>query len=183
MKEIVDKGIRMMVQRLYLFGVCGRGRTKIQGCVMLTFRSISKLMGVLGGLVCCLLLVCTAAFPQGNTGRILGIVTDQSGGYVVGATVTVTDVARGVTQTLTTDTDGAYAAINLIAGSYTVRAELKGFKVFERKNVQVEVGKDARVDAVLQTGPQNETITISEDAPMMDTTSTTLGGTISNQTI
>jgi hypothetical protein len=113
----------------------------------------------------------------------LGIVTDQSGGYVAGATVTVSDVARGVTQTLTTDTDGAYVAINLIAGSYNVRAELKGFKVFERKNVQVEVGKDARVDAVLQTGSQTETITISEDAPMMDTTSTTLGGTISNQTI
>jgi|HubBroStandDraft_2_1064218.scaffolds.fasta_scaffold01777_4 hypothetical protein len=151
---------------------------------MLNSRSISKLMGVFGGLVCCLLLlVSPAAFSQGALGRILGIVTDQSGGYVAGATVTVTDPARGVTQTLTTDADGAYVAINLIASTYTVRAELKGFKVFERKNVQVEVGKDSRVDAVLQTGSQTETITISEDAPMMDTTSTTLGGTISNQTI
>ncbi|MGB8323435.1 MAG: carboxypeptidase-like regulatory domain-containing protein, partial [Candidatus Acidiferrum sp.] len=151
---------------------------------MLNSRSISKLMGVFGGLVfCLLLLVSPAAFPQGALGRILGIVTDQSGGYVAGATVTVTDPARGVTQTLTTDSDGAYVAINLIASTYTVRAELKGFKVFERKNVQVEVGKDSRVDAVLQTGSQTETITISEDAPMMDTTSTTLGGTITNQTI
>src|ERR1700681_1940223 len=88
------------------------------------------------------LLALTPAFPQGNTGRILGIVTDQSGGYVAGATVTVTDPARGVTQTLTSDSDGAYVAINLIAGTYTVRVELRGFKVYERKNVQVEVGKD-----------------------------------------
>lgn len=123
------------------------------------------------------------AFPQGNTGRILGTVTDQSGGYVAGATVTVSDVARGVTQTLTTDSDGAYLAINLIAGTYTVKAEFKGFKTFERKNVIVEVGKDLRVDAVLQTGAQTETITITEEVPMVDTTSTTLGGTISNQTI
>src|ERR1700730_7202195 len=147
---------------------------------MLKANKFMKSIGILGALF---LLALTPAFPQGNTGRILGIVTDQSGGYVSGATVTVTDPARGVTQTLTSDTDGAYVAINLIAGIYTVRAEIKGFKVFERKNVQVEVGKDARVDAVLQTGSQTETITINEDAPMMDTTSTTLGGTISNQTI
>jgi Carboxypeptidase regulatory-like domain/TonB dependent receptor len=147
---------------------------------MLNFGRFGKSLGAILSLF---VLVSAPAFPQGNTGRILGIVSDQSGGYVAGATVTVTDVARGVTQTLTTDADGAYFAINLIAGSYIVRAELKGFKIFERKNVQVEVGKDARVDAVLQTGSQTETITISEDAPMMDTTSTTLGGTISNQTI
>src|SRR3984893_4387790 len=147
---------------------------------MLKANKFMKSIGILGALF---LLALTPAFPQGNTGRILGIVTDQSGGYVSGATVTVTDPARGVTQTLTSDSDGAYVAINLIAGTYTVRVELRGFKVYERKNVQVEVGKDAREDAVLQTGAQTETITINEDVPMMDTTSTTLVGTISNQTI
>jgi hypothetical protein len=144
------------------------------------FKSMASLLASLCAVA---LLFCSPASPQGNTGRILGIVTDQSGGYVAGATVTVTDPARGVTQSLTSDSDGAYVAINLIAGTYTVRVELKGFKVYERKNVQVEVGKDVREDAVLQTGSQTETITINEDVPMMDTTSTTLGGTISNQTI
>jgi len=114
---------------------------------------------------------------------MLGTVTDQSGGYVAGAPVTVTDVARGVTQNLITDSDGAYVALNLVAGSYSVRVEVKGFKVFERKNIQIEVGKDLRVDVVLQPGSATETITITEEVPMVDTTSTTLGGTISNQTI
>lgn len=153
----------------------------LQGCVMVnrvSWKSIRALAVFLAAV-----LFSLPAFPQGNTGRILGTVTDQSGGYVAGATVTVSDVARGVTQTLTTDSDGAYLAINLIAGTYTVKAEFKGFKTFERKNVIVEVGKDLRVDAVLQTGAQTETITITEEVPMVDTTSTTLGGTISNQTI
>jgi hypothetical protein len=92
-------------------------------------------------------------------------------------------VARGVTQNLITDSDGAYVAINLVAGTYTVRVEVKGFKVFERKNILIEVGKDLRVDVVLQTGATTETITITEEVPMVDTTSTTLGGTISNQII
>src|SRR5229473_993743 len=133
--------------------------------------------------VCVTLIVCGAAYSQGNTGRILGVVTDQSGGYVAGAKVTITDVARGVSQTLTTDSDGAYVAINLLPGTYSVRVEYKGFKIFERKNILLEVGKDVRIDAVLSPGSTTETITITEEVPMVDTTSTTLGGTISNEII
>jgi hypothetical protein len=147
------------------------------GCVALA--NLARVLGV----VCVALLVGVAAHPQGNTGRILGVVTDQSGGNVGGATVIITDVARGVSQTLTTDSDGAYVAVNLLPGTYTVRAEFKGFKVFERKNILIEVGKDVRIDAVLQTGSTTETITITEEVPMLDTTSTTLGGTISNEII
>src|SRR5215469_2145569 len=179
---MVDKQARMMVQRLYL--LCGvLSRTGIfQGCVMLNCVHLKQSIGVLA-LVLASILFVLPAYPQGNTGRILGTVTDQSGGYVAGATVNVTDVARGVTQTLTTDNDGAYIALNLIAGTYAVKAEFKGFKTFERKNVIVEVAKDVRVDVVLQAGAQTETITITEEVPMVDTTSTTLGGTISNTTI
>jgi hypothetical protein len=133
--------------------------------------------------VCVLLLASFPAFPQGSTGRILGVVTDQSGGNVAGATVTITDVARGVSQTLTTDSDGVYVALSLLPGNYTLRTEYKGFKVFERKNILLEVGKDVRIDPVLQTGSATETITITEQVPMVDTTSTTLGGTISNEII
>jgi hypothetical protein len=129
------------------------------------------------------ILVSGTAYPQGNTGRILGVVTDQSGGYVANAQVTITDVARGVSQSLTTDSDGAYVAINLLPGTYTVRAEYKGFKTFERKNILLEVGKDIRVDAVLQPGSTNETIVITEQVPMVDTTTTTVGGTIANDII
>jgi len=144
--------------------------------------SFSELASVLVTLVV-VLFVSGVAYPQGNTGRILGVVTDQSGGYVAGAKVTITDAARGVSQNLTTDSDGAYVAINLLPSTYSVRVEYKGFKNFDRKNILLEVGKDVRVDAVLQTGSTTETITITEEVPMVDTTSTTLGGTISNEII
>src|SRR3984893_12205327 len=120
---------------------------------------------------------------QGSNGEILGAVTDQSGGNVVGATVTVTDVARGISKTVTTDQAGEYVASDLTPGTFTVRVESKGFKVFERQNILVEVGKEVRVDAALQTGSQSEVITVTEDVPMVDTTTTTLGGTISNEII
>jgi hypothetical protein len=147
------------------------------GCVSLA--RVARLLAV----VCAVLLAAVAAHPQGSTGRILGVVTDQSGGNVGGATVTITDVARGVSQTLTTDSDGAYVAVNLLPGTYTVRSEFKGFKTFERKNILLEVGKDVRIDVILQTGSTTETITITEEVPMVDTTSTTLGGTLSNEII
>jgi hypothetical protein len=130
-----------------------------------------------------LFLLPVPVLPQGSTGRILGIVTDQVGGNVGGATVTITDVARGVSQKIITDADGAYIAISLLPGTYTVHVEYKGFKAFDRKNVLVEVGKEVRVDPVLQPGSMSDTITITEEVPMVDTTSTTLGGTISNEII
>src|SRR5882724_4845078 len=144
--------------------------------------NLRKSFGLLA-LISAVLLLSLPAYPQGNTGRILGAVSDQSATYIAGATVIITDVQRGVSQTLKTDSDGAYIAINLLPGTYTVRAEVKGFKVFERKNILLEVGKDVRVDAVLQPGSATETITITEEVPMVDTTSTTLGGTISNEII
>jgi len=145
-------------------------------------RRVSGLAGAVTALFT-IALLSGPANPQGSAGRILGVVTDQSGGFVANAKVTITDVARGVSQNLTADADGAYVAINLMPGTYTVRAEYKGFKTFERKNVLLEVGKDVRVDAVLQPGAANETIVITEEVPMVDTTSTTLGGTISNEII
>jgi hypothetical protein len=144
-------------------------------------RSVRVVLAL--AMVLAVFLGCSVAFSQGSTGRILGTVTDQTGGNIAGATATVTDVQRGVLQTLTTDSDGAYIALSLLPGSYSVRVEYKGFKIFERKNILVEVGKDVRIDAVLQTGSATETITITEEVPMVDTTSTTLGGTISNEII
>ena len=141
-----------------------------------------KAVQILGGAMGALLL-CLPAFSQGSFGRILGTVTDQSGGTVAGATVTVLDKDRGVSRTLTTDDAGVYNAPNLTAGNYTVRAEAKGFKIFERQNIVVEVGKELRVDAALQPGEQNQTITVTESVPLVETTNATMGGTLENADI
>ena len=149
---------------------------------MLIFARMGKCLGVLG-VVLLVVLACSPAFPQGNTGRILGVVTDQSGGYVAGASVTVTSVERGTSRSLVTDNAGAYVATGLLPGTYTVRVEAKGFKLFERQNLLLETGKDLNVDVVVQAGAANEVITVTEEAPLVDATSTTLGGTLSNEII
>jgi carboxypeptidase family protein/TonB-dependent receptor-like protein len=128
-------------------------------------------------------LVCVPVFSQGNLGRLTGTITDQSGGVIAGATVTVKDVERGVSRTLTTGDSGEYNAPNLLPGTYAVRAEAKGFKAVERQNILLEVGKEIRVDLPLQPGEVSQTITITEAAPMVETTNATLGGTLSNETI
>ncbi len=137
---------------------------------------------VLGALVG-VLVFSLSLFSQANYGRILGIVTDQTGGVISGATVTVIDTQRGVARTLMTDQAGEYNAPTLIPGTYTVRVEAAGFKKLERQNVVVEVGKDVRVDATVQPGEQNQTVTVTESIPLVETTNATLGGALSNATI
>ena len=102
---------------------------------------------------------------------------------IAGATVTVVDVDRGVTRTLTTDDAGAYNAPNLTPGKYTVRAEAKGFQRLERQNVVLEVGKEVRVDLTVLPGEQQQTVTVTESIPLVETTNATMGGILENADI
>ena len=119
-------------------------------------------------------------FSQGNAGRILGSVTDQTGGAVVGATVTILDTSRNVTRTLTTDSAGEYNAPNLLPGTYTVSAAVQGFKTAVRSGLTLEVYQDMRVDLTLQPGEQSEKVTVTGETPLVETTNAELGGTIQN---
>jgi len=130
-----------------------------------------------------LFLLFPGAPAQTTAGRILGSISDQTGAAVVGAQVTITDVQHGTSRSLVTTQTGDYVAPDLPAGSYKVRAEAKGFKTIERVNIELEVGKDARIDLVLSPGLVSETLVIEEDAPLVDATSATLGGTLSNKEI
>jgi hypothetical protein len=141
-------------------------------------RAISVLGAILG-----VLLFSVSLFSQANFGRILGTVTDQSGGVLSGATVTITDKDRGVARTLTTDDAGEYNAPTLIPGNYTVRVEAKGFRTLDRQNVVLEVGKEVRVDLTPQPGEQSQTVTVTEQLPLVETTNATLGGTLNNADI
>lgn len=135
------------------------------------------------GFAVALTLSCSLAVAQGTAGRILGNVTDQSGAAVAGASVVVTDTQRGTSRTLATDDAGAFVAPDLIPGIYKVRVEAKGFKATERPSITVEVATDVRSDFTLQPGNVSEVVTVSGEVPLVNTTSSTLGGTLSNQEI
>src|ERR1700692_53561 len=122
-------------------------------------------------------------FSQTTTGRILGTVSDQSGAGVAGATVIITDVQRDTKRTVASDASGDYAAPELQPGVYKIRAEAKGFKAVERPNIVVEVAQDLRVDIALPTGQISETVVVTDEVPLVNSTSATLGGTLSNAEI
>src|SRR4051812_7169222 len=124
-----------------------------------------------------ILLVCVphALFSQSSQGTISGVVQDQTGGSVAEAAITVTDVARGIARNLRTDDTGTFVAPSLNPGSYTVRAEAKGFGAVERTNVLVEVGQTIRLDITLQPGEQTQTVTVTEELPIVNTTDAVLG--------
>src|ERR1700693_2450924 len=122
-------------------------------------------------------------FSQATTGRILGTVSDQSGAGVAGASVVVTDIQRDTKRTLTTDASGDYAAPELQPGVYKIRAEAKGFKAVERPNIVIEVAQDLRVDIALSPGQISETVVVTDEVPLVNSMSATLGGTLSNAEI
>jgi hypothetical protein len=129
------------------------------------------------------ILTCFPLFSQGSAGRIDGTITDQTGGAIPAAKVTITDVQRGVARNLTTDAAGAYAAPNLTPGTYTVHVEFMGFRSVDRKDLVIEVGQELRVDVALQPGEQSQTVTVTGEAPIVNTTNAELGGTIQNAVI
>ncbi len=134
-------------------------------------------------LVLALSLTGLPALAQSTTGRVLGSVTDQSGASLAGATVVITDTQRGTSRTLITDASGEYVAADLIPGTYKIHVEAKGFKSVERPNVGIEVATDVRIDFALQPGQVSEVVVVNEEVPLVNTTSSTLGGTLSNSEI
>src|SRR5580704_10301819 len=146
-------------------------------------KKSANCLRVCGAAILVILFCAPLMFSQANQGTIQGGVFDQSGGAIAGAMVTVTDVARGITRSLIADGAGQYVTSSLDPGTYTVRGEAKGFRTEEHNAVLVEVGKNVRVDLVLQPGEQNQTITVSGEIPAIDTTDATLGGTVTNESI
>src|SRR5216684_761671 len=132
-----------------------------------------------------LFVFCAFGIASGQTqeGRILGTVTDQSGGLVKGAHVTITNVDTGIVRTLETNDAGDYVAPSLPPGPYKLVVEATGFKKVERAGIRLEVAKDLRLDVTMQPGSVSETVTVTEQIPLVETTNDTLGGTFANKSI
>src|SRR5215475_3357244 len=130
-----------------------------------------------------LLLASASLFAQANVGRIFGSISDPSTALIPGAFVTITDVDRGTSRTVVTDEAGAYNAPSLPPGTYRVRAELPGFKTVERPNVVLEIAKELKIDLTLEPGAVSEKVTVTDEVPMIETATATLGGTLQPGTI
>ncbi|HEX4785088.1 MAG TPA: TonB-dependent receptor [Candidatus Sulfotelmatobacter sp.] len=124
----------------------------------------------------------TAAFAQGSyEAQVRGTVTDQSGAMVVNAIVTITNDATNISQSARSDEHGQYFFTGLRPAVYTVKAEVSGFRISEKKNVVLQVDQQTTVDFVLHPLGVSESIEVTQMAPLMDTESATLGTEISNE--
>jgi outer membrane receptor protein involved in Fe transport len=117
------------------------------------------------------------------SGNITGIVRDQAGSVVPGATVTARNSKTNVVTTVVTNDSGAYNIVGVIPGDYVLRIEQKGFKQVIQENVVVKVDSTTRVDGNLETGDVLESVTVSSAPPLLQTERPEISQTISAQQI
>src|ERR1035438_4627530 len=118
-----------------------------------------------------------------TVGQVTGLVTDPSGGVIVGATVTITNSQTNVARKTTTNSDGNYAFPALQPDVYSVKAEMAGFSGEVREGVELQVEQIARIDFRLQIGATTQTVEVSGGAPLLTTESATVGTVIDNDRI
>ena len=131
----------------------------------------------LAKLVLSVSLVVSAIVPGAaqnvGVGAIAGTVTDSSGAVLPGATVTLSSPQGtvGANQQAVSDERGAYQFLRLQAGTYIVKGEMQGFRPFEVRDILVNANATARADLKLEVGGLQEGVTVTGDAPLLDTTS------------
>ena len=119
------------------------------------------------------------AAQQTTTGSISGRVVDSQNLPVPGATVTV--VSPQGDRTFTTDTDGRFFAPYLTPGQYEIKVELSGFRQVDRKDIQLRLGQAIDLTLPMTVGELTETVQVSAETPVIDSTSTTTGATLDSE--
>lgn len=131
-----------------------------------------------------LCLICsTFLSAQGTGGRILGRVADPSGAVLSGVKVTLTNEATGVSNETTTNANGDYGFPQVPVGTYRMDFDLTGFKKNLQRGVNVDLNQVVTVNSVLQIGATKETVEVTSEAPLVDTTSTQLGAVMGAQQV
>ncbi|MEY4636270.1 MAG: hypothetical protein RJA55_2068 [Acidobacteriota bacterium] len=125
----------------------------------------------------------TAATAQTDTGVIVGRVVDDSGGLLPGVTVTWTQEGTGLSATAVTNDRGEYLFPGLRVGTYTVAAELQGFRRAVRREVRVNVQSRAQVDLQLSVGAMTEEVVVIGRAQLLQTQSADIGSVIDSRQV
>ena len=124
-----------------------------------------------------LALVAVPAATQTLVGSVTGTVKDQQGGALPGVTVSL--IGKTGTKTTTTETDGTYRFSAVDPGSYSVQANMSGFSTQKQDNIAVSVGKAVAADFSMRVGGQTDEITVTAEAPVVDTQSSATQNQIS----
>src|SRR5471032_659737 len=133
------------------------------------------------GILACLVLLPTLAFAQAS---ITGVVKDTSGAVLPGVTVEVASpILIEKTRSAVTDGSGQYRIVDLQAGTYSVTFTLTGFSSVKREGIELSGSFTATINADMKVGSLEETITVSDETPIVDVQSTRRKTTLSGETV
>ena len=140
-------------------------------------------MARLGALLC--FFVCTAgvAVSQTFTGSISGTVKDSTGAIVPQSEISITNTGTNERRSSRTNASGTYTAPLLPPGQYRVEVSAPGFKKFVQEGVILQIQQQARVDIVLSVGAVTESVLVSADAPILETSTSSIGKVVDNNQI
>src|SRR5258708_3976586 len=129
------------------------------------------------------LLTAAILFAQTSTSEITGTVRDTTGAVVPGSNVTAVNEATGVTYKQTTTAAGLYAFPGLPSGSYTVSAEMQGFKTSKKTGNVLVVNTPLTVDLTLEVGTSTEVVNVEAKAVALQTENASIGEVITEKAI
>ncbi len=126
-------------------------------------------------LIAFLLTMAATAAAQATSATIFGTVKDASGGIIPGASVVIRNVETNLVRTGVTDAEGKYRFPNLPVGDYEVTVELEGFTKYVRSGITLFLSQNAVVDVMLKPATLEETVTVTADAALLNTTNSEVG--------
>ena len=144
-------------------------------------RSVQRLCVLL--VACTIVGASTPAFAQGGRSEINGTVMDAQKAVLPGVTVTATNVDTGLVREAVTDGAGRFVVPQLLPGPYTVKADLSGFQSMTRTGLVVRVGEELTVPLTLSVAGVTETLTVTAEAPLVESTSNRIGTNITSSEI
>ncbi len=139
-------------------------------------------LGVFLAFVFCL-SISVPVHAQVTGATLSGTVTDASGAVIAGAEVSVRNTATGIAKDTTTDSAGFYTVPNLIPGPYEVKISAKGFTTAVQSNLTLAVGAQQSLNIPMKVGETSQTVQVTEVAPQIELTSSSLMGQVESQTV
>ena len=122
-----------------------------------------------------LMLVAGSAMSQSFYGSFIAVMQDTQGAVIPGATVVLTNTATTERRESVSAEDGTARFVNLVPGAYRLEVELSGFQRFVRDGIAVNIQTTPRIEATLQLGSLQETVSVTGEAPLLQTENASVG--------
>ncbi len=118
-----------------------------------------------------------------QTAEVTGRIADPTGAVIQGAAVTMTHIGKGIDRESRSNEDGYYTLPLLEPGTYRMTVQMSGFKPVTRSGITLQVQQVARIDFTLEVGEVHEKVTVTEEAPLLDSTTSSVGHVVDNTKI